>query len=194
MVPPVTPDHLRRAPGPVALLIGVLLLALAAPVTAVSADGPAVADSRQVKAMFVVSFLNFTEWPAGRLGPGGAPLVIAVLGDPTFAALVGEAAAGRIIAGRKVSVRAVAVPDEVGDAHLVFVSGSLAGRLPSVLWSLAGKSVLTVGDTDGFARDGVAINLYIFDSKVRIEVNTTAAARAGVHLSANLMRLARVVG
>jgi len=58
---------------------------------------------------------------------------------------------------------------------------------------VADAAVLTVGDTDGFARDGVAINLYTFDNRVRIEVNSTAAARAGVRLSANLMRLARIV-
>lgn len=193
MVSRVPPNHVPPVPGLAAFLIGVLLLALASSGAPVSAEAPTVADSRQVKALFVVSFLNFTEWPASRLGPNGAPLVIAVLGDHVFAGLVGEAAAGRSVAGRRVSVRSVAEPDEVGDAHLVFVAGSLAGRLPAVLRSLERKGVLTVGDTDGFARDGVAINLYIFDSKVRIEVNTTVAARAGVHLSANLLRLARVV-
>jgi hypothetical protein len=53
--------------------------------------------------------------------------------------------------------------------------------------------VLTVGDADGFAASGVAINLYTLENRVRIEVNSSAAVRAGVRLSANLMRLARIV-
>ena len=75
----------------------------------------------------------------------------------------------------------------------MFVGSSQARRLPAVLRAVTDATVLTVGDTDGFARDGVAINLYTFDNRVRIEVNGTAAARAGVRLSANLMRLARIV-
>ena len=70
----------------------------------------------------------------------------------------------------------------------------VAGRRPARRAAGGGRAtVLTVGDTDGFARDGVAINLYTFDNRVRIEVNSAAAARAGLQLSANLMRLARVV-
>jgi len=151
------------------------------------------ADSRRVKALFVVNFLSFAGWPPSKLGPAPARLVIAVVGDPGFAALVGEVAAGRDVAGRRIVVKAVAAPEDALDAHLVFIASSQARKLPSVLRVLAGAEVLTVGDADGFAQEGVAINLYTFDNRVRIEINSTAAARAGVRLSANLMRLARVV-
>ena len=90
-------------------------------------------------------------------------------------------------------VKAAAEPEAARDAHITFVAGTQASRLQAVLRALAGAGTLTVGDTDGFAGEGVAINLYTFDKRVRIEVNSAAAARAGLQLSANLMRLARVV-
>jgi hypothetical protein len=90
-------------------------------------------------------------------------------------------------------VHAVDALEQTAAAHLLYIAPSQARRLPAVLRAVADATVLTVGDTDGFARDGVAINLYTFDNRVRIEVNSTAAARAGVRLSANLMRLARIV-
>jgi hypothetical protein len=151
------------------------------------------ADGRRVKALFVVNFLSFAGWPSSKLGPAPGRLVIAVVGDPVFAALVGEAAAGRDVAGRKVVVKAVAAAEEALDAHLVFIASAQARNVPAILRTLADAELLTVGDTDGFAQEGVAINLYTFDNRVRIEVNSTAAARAGVRLSANLMRLARIV-
>jgi hypothetical protein len=174
---------------------GALMLALAFALTAPQvAEGEATrADSRHVKALFVVNFLGFAEWPAARLHASPGRLVVAVLGDPEFAALVAEAAAGRSVNGRTISVEAVDSPELAIDAHLVFIAGSQSRRLPAVLRTVAVAGVLTVGDTEGFARDGVAINLYELDNRVRIEVNSTAAARAGLHLSANLMRLARIV-
>jgi len=174
---------------------GVLLLALAFAGTPrqAAAGSPARADSREVKAVFLVNFLSFTEWPAAKLGQAPAHLVIAILGDPSFAAVVEKAAAGHTVNGRPIAVQAVESPDQATGAHLVFIASSQARRLPAVLRTLGGATVLTVGDTDGFAQEGVAINLYTFDNRVRIEVNSTAAARAGVHLSANLMRLARIV-
>jgi hypothetical protein len=174
---------------------GVLLLALAfagAPHQAAAGSSPR-ADSGEVKAVFLVNFLSFTDWPAAKLGQAPARLVIAILGDPSFAAVVEKAAAGHTVNGRPIAVQAVESPDQATGAHLVFIASSQARRLPAVLRTLGGATVLTVGDTDGFAQDGVAINLYTFDNRVRIEVNSTAAARAGVHLSANLMRLARIV-
>jgi hypothetical protein len=173
---------------------GVLLLALASVGTPSPVAGWSDrADSRDVKAVFLINFLSFAEWPPAKLGPPSSRLTIAILGDPSFAAAVERAAAGRAVNGRGIAVHAVETPEQAADAHLVFIASSHARRLPAALRALAASTVLTVGDTDGFAQDGVAINLYAFDNRVRIEVNSTAAARAGVRLSANLMRLARIV-
>jgi hypothetical protein len=185
---PVVPRTSRRA------CAGLLLLALAF-VGTPHADGGSSerVDSREVKAVFVVNFLAFAEWPAARLGAPPSRLTVAILGDPSFAALVERAAAGRTVNGRAIAVQSIDAPEQAAAAHILFITSSQARRLPAVLRAVADTAVLTVGDSDGFARDGVAINLYTFDNRVRIEVNSTAAARAGVRLNANLMRLARIV-
>jgi len=189
-LPPVVPPAPKRVYAAGLLL---LTLALASAPHQAAAGSEERANSRDVKAVFLVNFLSFTEWPATKLGPPPARLLIAILGDPSFAAAVEKAAAGHTVNGRPIAVQAVETAEQAAGAHLVFIASSQTHRLPAVLRTLAGATVLTVGDTDGFAQDGVAINLYTFDNRVRIEVNSTAAARAGVHLSANLMRLARIV-
>jgi hypothetical protein len=176
-------------------LTGRLLLALTLVGTPCATESHASehVDSRDVKAVFLVNFLSFAEWPPAKLGPAGTSLTVAILGDPSFAALVEHAAVGRTASGRAIAVRAIDSPDDAAGAHLLFIASSQARRLPAVLRAVADGTVLTVGDTDGFAQEGVAINLYTLDNRVRIEVNSTAAARAGVKLSASLMRLARIV-
>jgi hypothetical protein len=193
--------RLKNSPHPVVLparrrvFAGLLLLALTLAGTSyhVAGAGSNRADSREVKAVFLINFLSFAEWPPTKLGAPSGKFTIAVLGDPSFAALVESAAAGRVVSGRTITVHAIDTAEQAVTAHLLFIAPSQARRLPAVLRAVADATVLTVGDTDGFARDGVAINLYTFDNRVRIEVNSTAAARAGVKLSANLMRLARIV-
>ena len=189
-----SPHPVVPRPSP-RVVTGLLLLALALAGTPYSVDSHASerVDSREVKAVFLVNFLSFAEWPPAKLGPAGGHLTVAILGDPSFATLVEHAAAGHSVNGRSIAVQSVDSLDQAAAAHLVFIASSQTRRLPAVLRALADSTVLTVGDSDGFAQEGVAINLYTFDNRVRIEVNSTAAARAGVRLSANLMRLARIV-
>jgi hypothetical protein len=172
-----------------------LLLTLAA--SALQGDSRARAaepnDDRRIKAAFVVNFLSFTEWPRSKLAAPPAPLVVAVINDKEFAALIAGLLAGRTVAGRTVVIKVVSGAEAARDAHAVFIPTSEARALPAILRELSTSPVLTIGDTDGFARDGVALNLYTLDRRIRIEANSTAAARAGLRLSANLMRLARIV-
>jgi hypothetical protein len=174
---------LRLIPAP--LVLG-LVVSAATPVPARQAD------PGQVKAAFVLNFLKFVEWPAAEAQRGA--LMVAVLGDQSFTGVLSRAAEGQTVQGRRVSVRAAREADDLGGAHLIFIAASQARNLAAILRELEGRAVLTVGDTDGYAEAGVMLNLYTFDQRVRIEANTTAAARAGMRLSSQLLRLARIVG
>jgi hypothetical protein len=57
-----------------------------------------------------------------------------------------------------------------------------------------GKSILTVGETEMFTRQGGIINFITVDNKVRYEINLDAARRADLDISSKLLRLAKIVG
>ena len=59
--------------------------------------------------------------------------------------------------------------------------------------AVAGKSVLTVGETEGFALSGGMIGFYNDDSKLRFEINRSLAESAKLRISSRLLRLARLV-
>src|SRR5262245_60136650 len=96
---PVVPPSWRRVCAAAALLV----LACASAPHQAAAGNPALATSSDVKAQFLVNFLSFAEWPAAKLGQPPARLVIAVLGDPSFAALVEKVAEGHPVNGRAVA-------------------------------------------------------------------------------------------
>jgi len=54
--------------------------------------------------------------------------------------------------------------------------------------------VLTVGDDEAFVRDGGMVGLPIEDGTVRITVNPDALRNAGLMMSSQLLRMARIVG
>ena len=53
--------------------------------------------------------------------------------------------------------------------------------------------MLTVGDTDNFAAQGGIINFKIEGGNVRLQINTEAARKDQLHISAKLLSLAEIV-
>jgi hypothetical protein len=56
-----------------------------------------------------------------------------------------------------------------------------------------GKPILTVGDTDGFAQDGVLVNFFSSGSYIRFEVNIDRAEKSKLKFSSRLLKLAKLV-
>lgn len=169
----------------------VALLFLLAPALPEAAEQPV--DAGQMKAVFVINFLRFVDWPASHMSPAPAPLVVAVLGDRAFIEELRAYASGQSVDGHSIEVKAVERPQDARGCHLLFIGASESGNLPAILEVAEGSALLTVGDTDGYARAGVILNLYTVDSRVRIEANPAAATRTGLRLSAHLLRIARIV-
>lgn len=143
-----------------------------------------------VKAVFLERFARFVEWPAGALGEPGGPFRIVVLGQDPFDGLLEKAYASRPIRERRVEIRRVSSVEEIGPCHLLFLSSSVAAKLPAVLARLRGKPVLLVGDTDGYAQAGVHLNLFLEQGKVRFELNQEALKEAGLVASYLLQQVA----
>ena len=181
-----TPRPPRRLP----VLMVAFLFLLARPLAG-AADQPV--DAGQMKAVFVVNFLRFVDWPPSHVAPAPAPLVVAVLGDRAFIEELRAYAAGQNVSGHAIEVKAVERPQDARGSHVLFIGSSESGNLPAILEVAETGALLTVGDTNGYARAGVILNLYTDDSRVRIEANPAAARRTGLRLSAHLLRIARIV-
>jgi hypothetical protein len=82
---------------------------------------------------------------------------------------------------------------EVRNVHLLFVSASEDVRLGEIREALRGSNVLTVGESEAFAKFGGVITFVIEGGKVRFDINIAMAAQASVKISAQLQKLARSV-
>jgi hypothetical protein len=146
----------------------------------------------EVKAACIYNFANFVEWPASR--PGAGEFVITILGQDPFGGVLEETLRGKAIGDRPITVRRVDDLGGLDGSQILFVSDSESGRLPEVLSSLDGAAVLTVGEMDQFAERGGIIRFRMDKSRVQIEINVATAERAGLKISSELLKLARIVG
>lgn len=145
----------------------------------------------QVKAAFLLRFIQFTEWPPL---PGDGSICIAVLGDDPFGASLDEAVRNESVRGQKLVVRRIQRLDEAKSCHVVFVSRSERGRSSEIAAESGKAPSLTVGDFEGFASQGGVIDFIPEGAKLRFEINPHAAKRKGLRISSELLRLGKLVG
>lgn len=167
-------------------LLGAILLAMFC--ASVQAASPGI--EYEVKAAFVHNIAKFVEWHASISTKGN--LRLCVLGQGHF----GEAAVG--LRGKPVGsmvweVVPVTTRANLRECQVLFIEASEAGDLPRLLGTLKGSPVLTVGDTDGYGEQGVMVNFYLEQDKVRFEINLAATSRAGLKISSQLLKLARII-
>jgi len=175
--------------------LGAVLLALAllsAPVARVRAQADY--TEYQVKAAFLFNFARFVEWPAPAAEPpADAPVLICVLGDDPFDKDLERAVKDKQVRGRNVEIKRSAQLGELMACPLIFIGASEERRLEWILGELKGKSVLTVGEFDSFAKRGGMIGFKIESRRVRFDINTQAADAVGLKLSSQLLKVGDVV-
>lgn len=142
----------------------------------------------RLKAAFVYNFLVYTEWPAAT----GSALNLCILGTDPFGPEI-DGLQGKVAAARAVAVHRKAAGESLKPCQAVFISRDAIDGLPRVLDSLRGQVVLTVADSPGAMRHGVALNMGVAQGKITFEANLQAARAAGIGLSSKLLRLATEV-
>jgi len=161
-------------------------------VCAVWGGPPAIAQDvppeYQLKAAFLYHFPQFVDWPPRVLAPD-RPVSICVLSPNPFGRVLDEMADGASIASHPLVVRSVEATGRVDSCQVLFLSGKAPGR-DLVLKRVSGLPVLTVSDDDHFLDAGGMIELRVVSNKVRFDVSLAAARSSGLHLSAQLLRLA----
>ena len=158
----------------------------------------------EVKAACLVNLVDFVRWPAG--GPLAVAAVkttdIDVVGNDPFGPFLEKMAATRgKQRGIALHVEHIAKWEQAAE-HLdteenthviVFIAASEKAHVEAILAATAGHSVLTVGETPDFCRQGGMINLTMKNNRIRFEINPTAATQAGLKISSKLLKLATIV-
>jgi hypothetical protein len=174
------------------ILLGVCLLVPPASLTW-SQPLPPAQFEQEVKASFIYTVAKFVDWPESAFAAPDAPMIFEILGDDPVGDALERVVEGKSVKGHPVAVLRAANLDEWTRCHVLIVGRSEGAHLPEILARLRGSNVLTVSESDHFAREGGVMELLLDQNMVRFEVNVDAASRSSLEISSKILRLGRVV-
>jgi hypothetical protein len=170
------------------ILLAALLLALLVPIQA----APPSPNEYAVKAVFVYNFSRFIDWPRQAFESAGEPFIIGIVGEDPFGPLLAEAIQGEFYRGRPIQIRHFRGPGDIGRCHLLFISQANAANLDAILASVAGRNVLTVGETEAFLDRGGMIALIAEQNRVRLRINPASLRTVNLSVSSKLLQVADI--
>lgn len=161
--------------------------------TLTTAEKPKRFSEYNAKYLAMVNLIKFTKWPQRH--PDTRSLDICLIGDrPLYESWKG--AKTRTIGGRRIRMFFVTSSAEVDakQCRVLFVPIAAQSQQADLIKTLAGKPILTVGESKDFLQDGGAINLHIQNRRLRFDINKTALERSSLTISSRVLKLAsRVV-
>ena len=170
-------------------LLAALWLGLCAPSAHAEAATP---TEQQLKAVFVFNFSHFVAWPPDAFGTPTEPFLICVLGGDALGEQLKLAVRDERLDTHPLEVRALHDAEDIRGCKILYIDGSAGAAIDRVLARVAHERILTVSDADDAARRGVIIQLDTEDNRIHLLINTDSARAAGLTISSNLLRLARV--
>jgi len=160
--------------------------------------GPGVSHAEVVsyeyplKAIFLLNFAHFTDWPTNALADPQAPFVIGVIGKDPFGGALDDTVRDENWNNHPIVIQRYHQLADLQACQILFISSSEMRRLPKILSILKGKPVLTVADIDDPVSSGVSIQLRTVSNKIRFKINTDALKTANLSVSSKLLRLAEI--
>ena len=145
-----------------------------------------------VKAAFLFNFIRFVDWSDRTRDKTDRELILGIAGEDHFGNAL-NSIRDRKIKGRTLVIIDATAINRLADCDILFISSSEKERLPSIMAALKDLPILTVSELEGFAERGGMINFIIVGNRVHFEVNPDAAKRVGIHISSQLLKLARIV-
>ena len=142
-----------------------------------------------VKAAFLPRFARYVTWPAVAMPKGSDPLVLCVVGEDPFGAVLDGAARSQAIDGRRIIVRRLAFASGAEGCHIAFAAGGHGQSAGQLLNALGSRPVLTVTDAAVGDHRGM-IHFVIAGKRVRFFIDQAAATRNGLTISSRLLALA----
>ena len=158
-------------------------------------------EEYQRKAEFVLNFCRLSESPSKPFSSPIPSFILGILGEVPLDPFI-EELAGKKCVGSEINVVHYSIEDDYTKSSLLFIGSSEQHNLDTILSRLEGKTILTIGDFEGFAERGGMFE-FSYDElpdsvienarKVRFRVNPGAAEAANIGIGVTLTKLGEVV-
>ncbi len=168
------------------VFILVLVLLMQAPTMASNTAGN---TQDLIRAAMVFNFCKFVQWPTNNEPDH---LVLGVMSDgfavPDFSSIDGKS-----VRNLPLEVRTISSRKELAECNLLFIAKSQGMTLQDAFAESRNESILTISEIDDFCTQGGIIQMVPRRGKMRFFINRQAADDAGLTLSSQLLKMAKIV-
>jgi len=178
----------RRSIGRRLVMIALCLMILGAKYAHTE---PLIGLEYNVKAGFIYNFAKFVEWPPDAFENNNVMGLCFVSDNPMSDVLF--KLNDQTVSDKKIKVRKCEDDDSIEGCNIFYFGTMDKSYIQGKLTELNNRSVLTVGEIEGFAQMGGIINFFMEQKRLRFEVNVDAARKAGLKLSSQILMSAEIV-
>lgn len=172
---------------------GFILLALVSLAGRPLAAQTPISKEYQVKAAFLFHFTQFVKWPSAAFTHGSQPFRIGVLGEDPFDGFLDDTVKGEKVDGHPLVIQRFNSIEEVKGCQILFISRSEGSQMEKILGNFKNQNILTVGDVEGFIKNGGIIRFSTEGNKIHLRINLEAAKSGNLDISSKMLRLADIV-
>jgi len=166
------------------MLLGILLVS-----SCVRAGGSSEGNEYSIKAMFLLNFIKYVEWPIENTKN---TFQIGVIGESEMFDALTMLASKRSSEGQKVVIKRFEEKNSE-NYQMIFISNSDSQPVDELTKKYSTKGVLIITEEEkGKARQS-GINLFNQDNRIRFEINLPVIKNNGLKVSSKLLELATKV-
>lgn len=162
-----------------------VFLALLVPIAPV-AEGQ-LHDERAVRAAFVFNLTKYVEWPQKT-----DEIVIGFLGQDQTGEMFKKMLDGKTSDSRVIRVLLSPSDQDLAGCSILYIADP-SKNVRTALDQVRGKSILTVGDTETFVREGGMIGLVTVGEQIQIQVSLETVQASRLKISSRLLNIATLV-
>lgn len=151
------------------------------------------ADEYQVKSAYIEKVTRFISWPEQKNLAQKDTFIIGIVGEDPFGETIHTYFKNQTIKEKTAKIITINSIEEIEKCDLLFISSSEKGKLEKYIKKALKYNVLTVGDTKGFAEQGVNLNLPVHGVHIAIQVNYECLKKAGFKVESTLLAYAELV-
>ena len=146
-----------------------------------------------IKAAYIERITRFIEWPVKNHNQSHDSFVIGVYGETDFFNTLNDVFKKITIKDHKVIVNQIKNPEQINSCNICYISEKAKPLISKFVDKANSSGVLLVSGTTDFSENGVHINFYIEDEKLKFEINKTSVESAGFKVSYLLMQNTRII-
>lgn len=148
------------------------------------------AQDAKYKALFIYNFTKQINWPSADKN---GDFVICVVNHNELASQLTTITTGKKLGMQDIVVKKVKTVDEISKCHILFLGTGVsnAANMEKATGIVADASTLIVTERTGSLEKGSAINFYVQDEKIKIEIRKDNVTAHKLQMASDLDKFAR---